>query len=198
MVKRSASRAGVNIKVLRNGDNSKLLYELEMGVKLYVPDKAQQLVCISKLRDVLGRQESGTFAAIRPSLHQIVKDEDIVQVRSYARTLANELGFSASVQTRIATAVSELARNIVQYAGKGDISIVPVRKNGRRGMEVVAKDEGPGISNLREIMSGQYKSATGMGLGLMGTKVLVDEFYVDTEPGKGTKVTFKIYVRQRS
>ena len=196
MVKRSATRAGVNIKVLRNGDGSKLLHELEMGIRLYVPDRAQQIVCIRKLRDILSIDESGTFTAIKPTLHVVASDDDLVRVRNKARALAHDLGFPASVQSRIATAVSELARNILQYAQKGEMSIMPIRKNGRRGIEIIANDEGPGIANLRQILAGQYKSDTGMGLGLMGTKVLVDEFYIDSEPGKGTKVTIRSYLRE--
>ena len=195
MVKRSATRAGVNIRVLRNGDGSKLLHELEMGIKLYVPSKAQQVVCLRKLRDILFTDEKCAFSNVKPSLHTVATDDDLVNVRNKARQLAHDLGFPASMQSRIATAVSELARNILQYAGKGEISLMSVKKASRRGMEVIASDEGPGIDNLGEIFAGRYKSKTGMGLGLMGTKVLVDEFNIDTAPGQGTKVTIRTFLR---
>ena len=195
MVKRSANRAGVNIRVLRNGDGSRLLHELEMGIKLYVPNKAQQVICLRKLRDILSRDEKCAFNHVKPTMHTVATEDDLVKVRNKARELAHDLGFPASMQSRIATAVSELARNILQYAGRGEISLMPVNKASRRGLEVTASDDGPGIDNLGEIFAGQYKSATGMGLGLMGTKVLVDEFNIDTEPGRGTKVTIRTYLR---
>ena len=195
MVKRSATRAGVNIRVLRNGDGSRLLHELEMGIKLYVPSKAQQVVCLRKLRDILSTDKKCAFTDVKPTLHNVATDDDLVKVRNKARELAHDLGFPASMQSRIATAVSELARNILQYAGKGEISLMPVKKASRRGMEVIASDEGPGIDNLGEIFAGRYKSKTGMGLGLMGTKVLVDEFNIDTAPGQGTKVIIRSFLR---
>ena len=101
------------------------------------------------------------------------------------------MGYSSTGQTRLATAVSELARNIVQYAGEGEIHFLPTAAP---GIEVVAKDHGPGIPNLEQILNGTYKSRHGMGLGLRGVKRLGDRFEVQTAAGRGTTVSFHLRV----
>ncbi|NUP08704.1 MAG: anti-sigma regulatory factor [Polyangiaceae bacterium] len=119
-------------------------------------------------------------------------EQDVVRVRNEARELAVALGFSLTGRTRLATAVSELARNIVQYAGEGEIELKAVIPS---GLEVTARDRGPGILNLDEIMTGNYRSKLGMGLGLRGVKQLADAFEVNTGAGKGTTVTFVLRVQ---
>jgi serine/threonine-protein kinase RsbT len=94
-------------------------------------------------------------------------------------------------QTRLTTAVSELARNIVLYAGTGQVEVRPTSPP---GLEVVARDNGPGIANLARIMGGDYRSRHGMGLGLRGVKKLAERFDVQTAPGRGTTVTFAMKV----
>lgn len=114
-------------------------------------------------------------------------EDDIARARVEARSLCVALGFSVVGQTRFMTAVSELARNIVQYAGDGQIELTPT--SAPRGVEIVARDRGPGIANLDRIMSGNYRSRLGMGLGLRGVKQLAERFDVRTEPGRGTTVS---------
>lgn len=115
---------------------------------------------------------------------------DIVEARRLGRELAAQAGFAGSDLTVIATAISEIARNIIEYAGSGDIalSVLPSR-HGRLGLRVVARDQGPGIPNLRQVMQDGFSSGKGLGLGLPGARRLMDEFDVETEPGRGTTIT---------
>jgi serine/threonine-protein kinase RsbT len=119
----------------------------------------------------------------------VAKEEDVVGARVRAKAMAEALGFGNMDQTRIATAVSELARNSFQYAGKGSVTMRGVDKNGRRGMEVVVEDNGPGIKNLERAMEGGHSTSGGLGLGLSGSRKLMDEFDIKTGDGKGTVIT---------
>ena len=109
---------------------------------------------------------------------------------------AAALGFSAVDQTKIATVVSELARNIVCYAASGTIELKELRDAAGTvvGIEVRAQDQGPGIAGLDEILAGRYRSKTGMGLGLLGAKRLMGDLQVDTAPGRGTTVAARRYL----
>ena len=101
------------------------------------------------------------------------------------------IGLSKFTSVKVATAVSELARNIVFYAGKGTVELRAVRDEKGAALQIIASDQGPGIgpAKLEEIWSGTYKSQRGMGKGLVAVKKLVDEFQLDTAPGRGTTVT---------
>jgi serine/threonine-protein kinase RsbT len=119
----------------------------------------------------------------------IRSDADIVTARRIARELAVTIGFSGSDPTIIATAVSEVARNIVQYAREGEIILRVAVENGRRGIEVTARDDGPGITDTEKAMQDGYSTGYGLGLGLPGTKRLVDRFEIHSTPGNGTTIT---------
>jgi serine/threonine-protein kinase RsbT len=121
----------------------------------------------------------------------ITSETDIVKVRQQGRTLAAWLRFSATEATLIATAISELARNILLYAKTGEITLRPVEENDRRGILVIARDAGPGIPDVRRAITGGYSTSGGLGLGLCGVKRLVDEFDIDSRVGYGTTVTIK-------
>jgi serine/threonine-protein kinase RsbT len=125
----------------------------------------------------------------------ISAENDIAVARESAMRMAQACGFTLADSTSVATAVSELARNILHYAMEGRIMLSRVKENGRTGMKVIAVDSGPGISNLEEVLSGEYTSKTGMGLGLLGTKRLMDQFQVDSTAANGTKVTAIKYGR---
>lgn len=118
----------------------------------------------------------------------IRSDLDIVIARTLARDTAKSLGFGAIDQARIATAVSELARNIFLYAGTGTVTVREVEANGRRGIEIVCEDQGPGIADLDMAMQDGYTTSRGMGMGLPGARRLMDEFDVHTKAGEGTTV----------
>lgn len=122
-------------------------------------------------------------------------ESDIVAARREGRTLGAKLGFSSGELTVIATAISELARNIVVYAKTGEILLGIVEREGRKALQVVAKDQGPGIANVERAMTDGYSSAGGLGLGLPGAKRMMDEFEIQSEVGKGTTVTMKKWAR---
>lgn len=119
---------------------------------------------------------------------------DIVRARGAGRDMCRDLGLSEINQVKVATAISELARNIFHYAQTGNITLRRLTSP-RVGIEVVATDNGPGIPDLKLVLSGSYKSKTGMGKGLLGARRLVDFFEVDTGPGRGTRVTLRKFVR---
>jgi serine/threonine-protein kinase RsbT len=121
----------------------------------------------------------------------IQSDRDIVTARQQGRSLAEQVGFASGDQTLIATAISELARNIASYARTGEIVLRVERWRGQRGVAVIAQDQGPGIPDVTEALRDGYSTSHGMGLGLPGTRRLMDEFEIVSEVGKGTTVTTK-------
>lgn len=120
----------------------------------------------------------------------ITRESDIVVARQTGRALAAELGFSSCDQTLVATAISEIARNIINYAIKGEL-LLSVVKNGQEGISITASDEGPGIRNIEQAMQNGYSSSGSLGLGLPGAKRLMDEFEIESQPGKGTTIRMK-------
>jgi serine/threonine-protein kinase RsbT len=121
----------------------------------------------------------------------INSDQDIVLARQRGRALATELGFSAVDGTFIATAVSELARNILAYARKGEITLRAVHGSNRKGIQVVASDDGPGIPDIRQALRDGFSTSGSLGLGLPGVRRLMDEFEITSQPGYGTTVAVK-------
>jgi Anti-sigma regulatory factor (Ser/Thr protein kinase) len=120
---------------------------------------------------------------------------DIVAARQQGRKLALQLGFSDVDQIVIATVISEVARNIVEYAKQGEIRLRPVAGSaGKKGIMIVAEDRGPGITDLVQAMQVGYSTGRGLGLGLPGAKRMVDEFDIQSSQGKGTIVTMKKWV----
>lgn len=115
-------------------------------------------------------------------------EADIVSARQAGRELAAAIGFNPTDQALIATAISELARNILNYAGKGEVRFDHKAPRGRNAIEVVAADQGPGIANLGDAMRDGYTTSGGLGLGLPGAKRLMDEFHVQTG-ASGTTIT---------
>lgn len=121
----------------------------------------------------------------------INSDADIVLARQKGRELAVHLGFSSTDSTLIATAISELARNIVLYAKQGEIIVSAVQNAGKPAILVIARDEGPGIPNIEQAMKGGYSTSRSLGLGLPGVKLLMDQFEIVSKLGQGTMVTVK-------
>jgi serine/threonine-protein kinase RsbT len=122
-------------------------------------------------------------------LLEVRTDDDIVRARRSARERAVAAGLRLVDQTKLITAVSELARNMTRYAGGGTVALSTVRDGGRRGVRAAFADTGPGIPDVGEAMRNGYTTGTGLGLGLGGAKRLVHEFTIETEPGQGTTVT---------
>ena len=123
-------------------------------------------------------------------------DADIIMARAHGRALAERLGFSRNDLTLIATAISEVARNIVEYAKHGEIVVEPLQKGDRCGIVVIARDDGPGIPNVALAMQDGYSTGKSLGLGLPGAKRLMDEFEIASEVGKGTTVTMRKWAPQ--
>jgi len=113
---------------------------------------------------------------------------DIVIARQKGRALAVQLGFDGSEPTLVAAAISEVARNIVNHAEHGEIVLSGIHQSGRQGVQVVARDQGPGIHDVAQAMQYGYSSGKGMGVGLPGAKWLMDEFQLNSQPGCGTMV----------
>jgi serine/threonine-protein kinase RsbT len=118
----------------------------------------------------------------------LVSERDIVLARQTVRKAALQLGFSLVDQTKIVTAASELARNAVVYGGGGRLELEIVAENGRQGLRLTISDEGKGIEDLTLAMKDGWTTGTGLGMGLPGTKRLVSEFRITSQPGVGTTV----------
>ena len=121
----------------------------------------------------------------------INSDQDIVLARQKGRVMATELGFSTGDATLIATAISELARNIISYARKGQITLKMVNGLNRQGIAVIASDDGPGIPDIHQALRDGFSTSGSLGLGLPGVRRLMDEFEISSQPGRGTTVAVK-------
>jgi len=127
----------------------------------------------------------------------IESDADVVTARQRARELAADLELSSTDQTLLATAISEVARNITTYAKRGEVRLRIVRDgDGRSGIEVVAADQGPGIPDIERALQDGYTTGGGLGLGLPGARRLVDEFDIQSAPSAGTTVTLVKWARR--
>jgi serine/threonine-protein kinase RsbT len=124
---------------------------------------------------------------------EVTSDADIVPARARGRALAGELGFSRTDATLVATAISEIARNIVVHAGRGEMTLAPAYERDRRGVVVVARDEGPGIRDVEAALREGFGTRNGLGLGLPGARRIMDEFVIETVPNRGTTVTMRMW-----
>ena len=118
----------------------------------------------------------------------INSDLDIVAARVEGRNLARDMGFGIIDQARIATAISELARNAAVYAYGGEIILEQIEPDGQVGLQIVCVDQGPGIEHVEEVLRGMQGDSSGLGMGLLGTRRLMDEFEIDSQVGIGTTV----------
>jgi serine/threonine-protein kinase RsbT len=118
----------------------------------------------------------------------VASEQDIVRARMRGRAMAMELGFPAATATLVATAISELARNILLYARRGEIVLSALERDARHGIEITAGDEGPGIQDVTRALEDGYSTSGRLGLGLPGVRRLMDSFEIDSRPGAGTSV----------
>lgn len=130
-----------------------------------------------------------------PIVININNEFDIVLARQKGREVSKELQFGGVDQARITTAISELARNIYLYAGSGQITISILEDNGRRGIQISASDNGPGINDIRMVLQDGFSTSGGLGAGLPGVKRLMDTFDIDSVPGTGTTITISKWAR---
>lgn len=117
----------------------------------------------------------------------VQSDKDLIEIRAYGRKLAGEIGFNSNAQTLIATALSEVCRNIIEYAGSGKVIIETVQKK-TMGIAITAKDRGPGIEDIDQALEEGFSTGSGMGIGLPGSRRIMDEFHIDSKVGRGTTV----------
>jgi serine/threonine-protein kinase RsbT len=189
------------IQQLTAADRATIISELENSVRLFARSNSSQLIAsITKALSaesgaMPGAGGAGAASATAPAAPKklpIEQEKDIATARLEAWSEAVRIGLSKFASVKVATAVSELARNIVFYAGKGTVELRSLKDDrGVVGLQIVASDQGPGIpvAKLDEIWAGTYKSQRGMGKGLVAVKKLVDEFQLDTRLGIGTTVT---------
>jgi serine/threonine-protein kinase RsbT len=168
---------------LRGPSDSQMVARLVEGLRMFVSESDAR-AAFAELTRVLSPK---TVEAIEID---VKVEADIARARLAARDTCMALGTSALILQKLATVVSELARNMVLYAGGGRLTIRPCG-GGRRCLHVVSRDEGRGIANLPEILAGRYKSKSGLGLGILGTKRLSDKFDIETGPG-GTRVEVEV------
>lgn len=119
----------------------------------------------------------------------INSDKDLVIIREFGRKLATQIGFENNDQTLIATALSEICRNVLEYAGSGKVRIEPARGKKTDGIKIVVSDSGPGIEDVNKALREGYSTGRGMGIGLPGSKRIMDYFTIDSRIGKGTTIT---------
>ena len=160
-------------------DLPKVLAKLESGIRLFLgPPMQEQLR--RELHAISGYRETP------PQSVPIRTERDVSHARILAMTMCDDIGVRLHIAQKVATAVSELARNIVNYAGTGTVEIASA-KDGAPRMLIRAVDSGPGIPNLEEILSGRYRSKRGLGLGILGVKRLADRFVIETNK-TGTRI----------
>lgn len=121
--------------------------------------------------------------------HSIRTADDVVRVRQIARSWASELRFSLVDQTKLVTATSELARNTLEHGGGGSVEVELIENGMKKGIKLTFHDDGPGIADIELALRDGYSTGSGMGLGLSGSKRLVNEFDIKSEPGHGTSVS---------
>jgi serine/threonine-protein kinase RsbT len=217
----AARRASVRLETVTRADVAALVRELGPGLNIFLQEPEKLQNCKSLLALIATESSAPTMTmstsmssfghhapapmssfghhapAPEPRTDGITipirAEHDVVRARTLGKDMAKQIGFSEVDQTKIATAVSELARNIFQYAGTGEVRFRRIEGK-RRGIEIVARDQGPGIADTALILSGTYRSKWGMGAGLRGTKRLVDEFDLDTSPGRGTTVRIRKFL----
>jgi serine/threonine-protein kinase RsbT len=178
-----------------------VLKELESSLRLFARASSAELLaaCERALSDTSGTgagtsTKAGAGGPAGKAIHKVFavdQEKDIATARLEAWSEAVRIGLSKFTAVKVATAVSELARNIVFYAGKGTVELRATEDERGPSLQIVASDKGPGIEprKLEEIWAGTYKSQRGMGKGLLAVKKLVTDFHLDTGPGKGTTVT---------
>lgn len=193
LLTRSLKEQGLSASTISQSDLVRMSKGLRRGVRLFV-EPAQREEAEREIASYCGGGDTDLPEGVSI---EIVGESDISRVRALTRRLCTACGASPYSMQKVATVVSELARNIVLYAGKGEITITPKqRTNGelfvpKTHVVIRASDRGPGIPNIDQILSGKYKSKTGLGKGLLGTKRLAESFNIKSN-SSGTTITTEI------
>lgn len=182
---RALQRVDLDAATVEDRHIGSLVPQLERTLNLFV-ERARLPHLVAELRS-----QSDIMPRIERSIIGISSEADLSEARLQARQMCQDLGAPSLMRQKVVTLVSELARNIVLYAQRGSVELSPFYDPKR--IVVRATDEGPGINNLQEILAGEYKSRTGMGMGLRGCKRLSDRFEIQTD-GSGTRIEAEIQV----
>jgi serine/threonine-protein kinase RsbT len=198
LVASTLRRAQLDDSALSDANLGHAIDALERVIPLYITDERRRLECISRLRDLApandhGYEQPKRILSPAATTFRVSVSEDVSNAREAGRDIAQQVGFGRLEQMKIATAISELARNILLYAAPGEMRIAGIVAP-RRGIEIVAADEGPGIPDVNLVMSTAYRSKTGMGMGMKGAKRLMDSFEVRSKVGLGTTIVARKYV----
>jgi serine/threonine-protein kinase RsbT len=185
LLERALGERGLTIEALMSADLPKIGGPLRRGVRLFVKDDRRQ----QALQDLALLCGSDSVAP-GPSSIGLLSETDISTACNQARRICEDVGANSFAMHKVMTIVSELGRNIVTYAGSGEIELMFVKTPHRR-IVVRAVDDGPGIPNVQEVLSGRYRSKTGLGKGLIGTKRLADRFDISTGAA-GTTIIVEI------
>jgi len=184
-LRRAISKVGIDSRLEDTTAYPRLAATLETSLRLFTTE-SEVNTAVGDLREVL---TPDTPSSVTVDLRS---EADMSVARQAARNLAEKMGARSFVAQKFTTAVSELARNIVQYAKQGELELTPLSE-GMRGLRVVAVDQGPGIPNLDEILNGKYKSRTGLGKGIVGVRRLMDRFEIKSN-SSGTRVEAELHL----
>lgn len=184
-LRRAMNKVGMDARLEDSSAYPKLAAALETSLRLFTSESMID-TAVGELREVLTPDQP------TPVLVDLHSEADMSLARQAARNLAEKMGARSFAAQKFTTAVSELARNIVQYAGRGKVELVPLSE-GLRGLKVLATDQGPGIPNLDEILEGRYKSRTGLGKGILGVRRLMDRFEISSGD-EGTRVEAELHL----
>lgn len=141
-----------------------------------------------------GLEADARGSAPRTLVLSIRTGDDAVEVRKSIRETAQQLGMGLIACTKLVTAASELARNVLDHAGGGRCEVTVISSGGRRAVQAVFIDSGPGIENIKEALGDGYSTGNGLGMGLGGSKRLVNEFEIESEVGQGTRITIRQWI----
>lgn len=184
-LRRAVAKVGIDARLEDQRMYPQLAAALETSLRLFTPE-AQVDSAVADLRQVLAPDEPSSVKV------ELRSEADMSVARQAARTLAEKMGARSFETQKFTTVVSELARNIVQYAKRGEIEITPL-SDGMRGLRVRAVDQGPGIPNLPQILEGKYKSKTGLGKGIVGVRKMMDRFDIVSD-SNGTRVEVEMHL----
>lgn len=184
-------------EALHDTDLARVVAALRSRLPVFLTEPQRLNSCLAALEELVA--ERAQHAPPAPTARdvtiiEIEAEDDIVAARMQGREVCQELGFRSVEQVKIATAISELARNIILYAKRGRIELHRLRAP-EPGLEIVARDNGPGIADVDAVLSGRHSSRFGMGMGLRGTRSLMDEFQIRSALGVGTTVRARKYKR---
>ncbi len=182
-----ASACGVAERALTPDHFPTIAAQIERTFAVFGVRPDARARCIATLRAAAGREEHHSEVVI-----PILQEGDVVTARNAGKDICHSLNFPEIAYVKVTTAISELARNILKYAGTGRISVRRL-SGAREGIEVIATDQGPGIADIDAVLSPKYRSRTGMGVGLRGSRRLMDHFEVKSKVGSGTTVLLRKY-----